>query len=68
MRFLTFLLKNIDKLLAGLVEEGYIILVLKTELKLTVVWAFFFNCTILIVHYKNDVNCYVKVKGIPNKP
>ncbi|WP_221831151.1 hypothetical protein, partial [Neobacillus niacini] len=52
---------NIDKLLAGLVEEG---LVLNTALKLPLVLALFFNCTILIVvlivQHKNDVCQFIR--------
>jgi hypothetical protein len=40
-------------------------MVLKTALQMTEVLTLFFNCTILIVHPNNDVNCYVKVNKIP---
>jgi hypothetical protein len=39
-------------------------LVLKTALQMTEVLTLFFNCTILIVHHNNGVNCYVKVNDI----
>lgn len=39
------------------VEHRFLILVIKTALKLKVVLALFYYFEILIVRYKNEVNC-----------